>query len=892
MRLLPRAAPGIALVIALGLAMVPGGWPLFRDGVPATHDGHLHLQRAAALARLIDDGVLFSRWLPDFAYGYGSPLFNYYAPLAYAPLVGFHSIGASLVDSYKLTAALALVGSALAMFLLARSVVGTWGALAAALVYAYAPYQMVNLFVRGALAESLAFVWAPLACWALMRLRGHIHAGLVVALGTFLGALVLTHNITALLMAPCLVALALSLGVSSPRGHRFLAAAGLGLALGLALAAWFWVPALLERDLVQIGALIEPGLFASFLLAEWPPLQTGLAYDYRAPTSDALDAPIYWPRVGLVQAVVTLFAALVVLASRGGSRRFVIWAAGVTTAGFALQFRPAMALYDLVPLAGFVQFPWRLLLLVGLGSALLVGCAVERLGDARWSRPAASFAIVALTAWSSIARLSPVYEFPEDRFLTAEGQTRLELGDFGLGSTHGGEYLPVESGQRNSTRLWKELGAADGSERARAAPAAPAAFEIRSLEGGPLAYTLEVEASGEERLILRQFAFPGWAARIDGRPVEVAPAGTFGLVSVALPPGRHLVEIRFGWTALRLGSVLVSAAALALVAVAAARFLVGRTALRRVGRARLAAAGTAALLGACAAPFGTPSGTTESIRPTPSLVVGESLTLLRANVRDSGIASGRPLIVDSHWLSRSAQSRRVQVVAGVTAADGTRHEATWAYAQLVRSMERGELVRAPIDLRVPAGFPGGEADVTLGVDDGPAGTGPTVSIGTVRVPSRPSRSWKLAAEGTGPPVVDGFRLAAYELLSEGELGPRSARPGEAVDLRLEAEIGRARARDLLGVLELRSGERAARSEPHTLGSWYLPPLAWQAGDRFRQQIRFMIPEDLESGSYGARLLVFEAGGAWSGLAPFSRFAPSVRGAPLGAVDVGVVEVAR
>ena len=64
---------------------------------------------------------------------------------------------------------LALVLSALAMYLLARSLFGPLAAAVAAIVYALLPYQLVDLYVRGALAESWAFVWLPLCAWCLTR---------------------------------------------------------------------------------------------------------------------------------------------------------------------------------------------------------------------------------------------------------------------------------------------------------------------------------------------------------------------------------------------------------------------------------------------------------------------------------------------------------------------------------------------------------------------------------------------------------------------------------------------------------------------------------------------------------------------------------------------------
>src|SRR5262249_19607136 len=55
-------------------ALVPALLPLAWAGVPATHDGLIHVQRLIELEAVTRQGAPFTRWLPDLAYGYGQPL--------------------------------------------------------------------------------------------------------------------------------------------------------------------------------------------------------------------------------------------------------------------------------------------------------------------------------------------------------------------------------------------------------------------------------------------------------------------------------------------------------------------------------------------------------------------------------------------------------------------------------------------------------------------------------------------------------------------------------------------------------------------------------------------------------------------------------------------------
>src|SRR5262249_26148663 len=131
----------------------------------------------------------------------------------------------------------------------------------------------------------------------------------------------------------------------------------LGFVLGLGLSAWFWLPALAEKGLVQLSEIVEPDLFASFFIMSFPPFRLDLLYDYEAPASTGLGYPIFWPQLGLVQAVLSAAGAVTVVRLPGLARRVANWAAVLVLGGIVLQLGPAARLYDLVPLLMFVQFP-------------------------------------------------------------------------------------------------------------------------------------------------------------------------------------------------------------------------------------------------------------------------------------------------------------------------------------------------------------------------------------------------------------------------------------------------------------------------------------------------------------------------------------------------------
>ena len=106
----------------------------------------------------------FPRWFPDFAFGYGFPVLNFYSPLGYYLAELFQLV---VGDAWSHEAGLRGVPASLRAghVPVRQTALGGGGGLLASLAYTYAPYHLADVYRRGALAESLAFVWFPLMLW-------------------------------------------------------------------------------------------------------------------------------------------------------------------------------------------------------------------------------------------------------------------------------------------------------------------------------------------------------------------------------------------------------------------------------------------------------------------------------------------------------------------------------------------------------------------------------------------------------------------------------------------------------------------------------------------------------------------------------------------------------
>src|SRR5215470_9746337 len=80
-RWLPRVDLG--LLAALAFAFVANWALLSRSSLPILTDAHHHIYRTFEIIQAWRQGIFFTPWAPDFYFGYGYPVFNFYAPFTH-----------------------------------------------------------------------------------------------------------------------------------------------------------------------------------------------------------------------------------------------------------------------------------------------------------------------------------------------------------------------------------------------------------------------------------------------------------------------------------------------------------------------------------------------------------------------------------------------------------------------------------------------------------------------------------------------------------------------------------------------------------------------------------------------------------------------------------------
>jgi hypothetical protein len=534
----PRFATAL-LLFALALLALR---PLARGKLVDGHDAAEYPPRLVEFAAALGDGQLPPVWAPDLGAGHGQPLFGFAPPLVYAAALPFQASGLRLADSINFGLFLLHLAGAIAMYRLGRALGASREAsLAGAGAWLFVPYLALDLFVRAAFAESAAFAVGPVALLGVVLAVRRPGARSVALGAAGVSLVLLSHNAAALLLVPLLALVAGALVLDTRRcgtsaGPRRAAASGFGaLAAGLGLSAFFWVPALGERDFVKVELLRQGFLhWREHAISPFQLLSGRWGYGLSGPgTPDGMSFAL-----GPLHLALAVLGA--VLASRHGK---VAWPRAAYTAfaiaalfGAWLATTWSSAAWEVVGPLQYFAYPWRALLLPGLLLPILALPAFERLGNRSRIGVATALLVANLPHTEPKGYLAFDDEFYAPRSIAEKG----------LNTSTREEYEP----------RWVESRPAY-SEPRLVGSALP--VETRALSLGATRQEWTVSATAPTRLEANPFFFPGWRATIDGVAVPVAPTPVTGTLSFSVPAGDRHVVLEFGRTPLRQASLLASA---------------------------------------------------------------------------------------------------------------------------------------------------------------------------------------------------------------------------------------------------------------------------------------------------------------------------------------------
>ncbi len=524
------------VLVLIFLALLPV-LPLFKEGLPVTHDGQDHVARIANFYLNLTEGNLIPRWAPNLNWGYGHPIleFLYPAPSYFASF--FHFLGFSLVDSTKIIFGLGIFMSGIFMFLWLKQFLSKEAAFFGSFLYIYAPYRFVDLNVRGAIGENFVFIWIPLVLFFIFKLFETKESKYTALGGIAFSLMVLSHNAISLMFAPFILFYSVYLVYLSKYKKSLIINLLSLIILGLFLSAFFWFPALLEgkytlRDIVtKDGYLTNFVSFKDLLYGEW---NYGITGQFTVQLGI-----VHW----LIFITSPFFAAYLF------RRKNKLW-----VLMFGLFFYTLSAIFLMLPQSGFIwekimilqnfQFPWRFLSVTTFATAVLGGLV---------------FSIIPrkLSKYLLIAFCLLILVLSKDYFYPKAYQQKPESFYSGIwnSTTDTGESAPMWSVRFMEKRPNAHLEVIDGNAYIKELKRTSTYHKYQLIVNKPTLF--------EENTLY----FPGWEIKANNIPLKIQfqNMNYMGVMLFNLQKGNYIVEVIYKETKLRLIADIISLVSIILV---------------------------------------------------------------------------------------------------------------------------------------------------------------------------------------------------------------------------------------------------------------------------------------------------------------------------------------
>lgn len=516
-------------ILAVSLLLVfsiPAVKSLFTPGGYTSHDLTHHVIRQISMDRLLSEGQFPPRWSSELNKGYGYPLFLFNYPLP--AMIGevFHKTGFNFVDSVKAVFFVSFLASVLGMYLFLRALLpqSRTAAFLGALFYLYAPIRFLVVYVSAALGSAVAFAFVPFVFWAILGLSGKKEKIFILAGSLAFAALILSHNVTALMFSLIFLFFVLLEARISINYRRTLYNAMLMFVLGAGLSAFFWLPALIESKYLIYSDLMGR-FYADHFPTFWQLIHSPWGYGLSHPgaAEDGLSFQIGLIHIG----VILLLIPGIWITRRVRDFWLCIFCLLLFAASVFLMLEMSLPLWDNLPLLGFVQFPARFLILSVFAASIASAILVFRMPFSRLL----FFALLTLVLYANRNHLNTNQVFNPGELYYMNLKTTTAMAD---------EHLPK----------WAKIPQAES-------PGKLVSYEgdgdITVVEDKSDFFRAKVFSKTGAKLKFNQVYFPGWTLEVNNKPAKfnylTDKAQGFPIFDIA--PGESLVTWYFANTKTR-----------------------------------------------------------------------------------------------------------------------------------------------------------------------------------------------------------------------------------------------------------------------------------------------------------------------------------------------------
>lgn len=512
-------------IVAVLIAAIPVIIPLTKEGYFSSHDGEWAVIRLAEMHREIKDGQLPPRWSGFLNHGYGYPLFLFTYPFPYYVGEVIHLSGFGLIDSIKIVFLISVVGSGVAMYFLGKKLNGDVAGFIAAVLYMYAPFRLVDLYVRGSIGESLSFMLFPLLFLTTVNLVTNPTSLRVMITALVFAALVMTHNVMAILFTPFwIIFMYVVVKMYAENTKTYILKYFIPvILLGLGLSSFFWIPALFEKQYIILSQVsltdksqhfIQP---LEFIYSSWnygirPSFQLG------------------WIHIALFAAEIVL---LLLLRGIQSTKLMYIglFAVGATLICLILTNEISSLLWK-APLVSSIDFPWRVMTLL----AFFMSLGAIYLAEKKKIKIISIVLLVcAFFLIQNFAKPERYIQTNDEYYQTNDATT-----------TSMDELMPIWVKEKATNKPTEKAEILVGE-----AQITGTVYDSDSI-------SISGNASTQSKIGINTIYFPGWTIKVNKEEVIPDYSNAKGIMTFDVPPGSFEIVGLFSRTPIRLYADIIS----------------------------------------------------------------------------------------------------------------------------------------------------------------------------------------------------------------------------------------------------------------------------------------------------------------------------------------------
>ncbi len=507
---------------------------LLQLGIYSSHDSEIHVARLAQFNQAIRDGQVPVRWLANWNFDYGYPTFVYSYSLPYYIGALLRIFNLNFQTIFKVLMFLSFYLSGITFYIFARTKFTKAAAVLGSVFYIAAPYRFADIYERGALGESLAFILAPLLFLAPSIFLKNEKKGFVIT-SIIIFAFIATHALTFLIFIPAAVIYTIFLFRQNFKLYTLFVASIL---FGFLLSASQWMPMIFEQkyiDLPRTYFEIFRGTFLSVnQLLRIPRVGVNIGTGIQ---------------LGVAQSIIILTSFVIILYKYLKTKRldpiYAFFLTATTIAAFLTTDLSKEIWYTIKPLQT-ILFPWRFLTFTTFACAILATYTASHFQKSGWKfLMIAVLLILAIYPSRHYLKGSGWHSFSDAYYLNYNDPLKLE-----------NYYLPKGIARDLANLKLPEASVIQGKGK------------VELLEKKSNSMTAFASLEKDSRVQFHTIYFPGWEFYLDGKHSRIITnySGLEGLTIVDVPKGSHSLSLEFKETPLRKTANSLSLASVLLLA--------------------------------------------------------------------------------------------------------------------------------------------------------------------------------------------------------------------------------------------------------------------------------------------------------------------------------------